>query len=93
MDYLTAPGWIARLAQRWHLERGRLGQMLRQRGLDPADYVRAHTVVELEAQLARCYACPRKTRCDRVLRLGKPGTAGYAFCPNSAMIERCRRRA
>jgi len=92
MNYLTAPAWIARLAQRWLLERVRLGRLLRQRGVDPGTYLRTFTVVEVEAQLARCYSCPRKTRCDRVLRWGAPGRPGYSFCPNSAVVDRSLRR-
>jgi hypothetical protein len=93
MDYLTAPAWFVRLLQTWHMRRARLGRLLQRRGIDPAAYVRAYPIIEIEAQLADCHICISQPICDRALRSQAPSRSTYSFCPNTDAIERFRRTA
>ena len=91
MEYMGYPGWLVRLLQRWHLRATRLSRMLRRRGVDPAGYLRAFRIVEVESQFARCHACERARLCDRTLGAPHvPGHTRYAFCPNGRFIDRYR---
>jgi hypothetical protein len=92
MGYLTAPAWIVRLVQSWHIGRIRLGRLLKRRGIDPAAYVRSLPIVEVEAQIADCHSCICQPLCDRAVRARTPSRSTYSFCPNTDAIERYLRR-
>jgi hypothetical protein len=87
MSYLTYPNWLARLLQRWHLGRSRMGRLLRRRAIDVSAYLHAFPIVEIETQLARCYSCPCKGLCDRALQARGSGRSRYSFCPNTPFIQ------
>jgi hypothetical protein len=88
ISYLAYPSWLARLFQRWHLGRSRMGRLLQRRQVDVGAYLQASPILDIEAQLARCYACEHKPLCDRALASPAPGRSRYSFCPNSPAVER-----
>jgi hypothetical protein len=87
MSYLTYPTWLIRVFQRFAFAQARMGRMLRRRGIPPGAYLRAFPFIEVEAQLARCHACPCKGLCDRALASRAPTRSRYSFCANARFID------